>query len=138
MNHLLTQNWLLQDLTATESDTLKEYTTPLRYESGKTLIEAGKKNDSLWIIASGKVDIVDARLDPPKILASLGQGEIFGEMSWLDGQVASASTVAFEHTQVLRIRFQDFDAFLSKFPDAHIGILRKFAINLSHRLRSNK
>jgi CRP/FNR family cyclic AMP-dependent transcriptional regulator len=138
MNNLFTQNWLLRDLTQTECERLKEITTPLQYEGGKTLIQAGKKNDSLWIIASGRVDIVDSSAETPKILASLSQGDIFGEMSWLDGQPASASTVAFENTQVLRIRFQDFDAFLAKFPDAHIGILRKFAINLSHRLRSQR
>jgi CRP-like cAMP-binding protein len=138
MKNFLTQNWLLRDLTPVEVEALFLVTTPLKYESGKTLIEAGKTNDSLWIIVSGRVDILNPKVDPSRVLASLGSGELFGEMSWLDGQKASASTVAGENTQILRISFKDFDQFLGRFPEAHIGILRKFAINLSHRLRQQK
>jgi CRP/FNR family cyclic AMP-dependent transcriptional regulator len=139
MKQILTRTWLLRDLTQKEVDALWAVTLPLRVDPGTLLIEAGKPNDSLWIICDGKIaigfPIVGPAKKEEKIVAELGEGDICGEMSWLDGQPASANTRALEHSQILRIRFSDFEKFLGKFPEAHIGVLRKFAINLSHRLR---
>jgi extracellular factor (EF) 3-hydroxypalmitic acid methyl ester biosynthesis protein len=135
MKNLITQNWLLRDLTESETESLFQKMTPLVFESEKTLVEKGKSNDSLWIITSGTIDILNPAAAEPAVVASLGPGDLFGEMSWLDGQKASATIRARANSQILKIRFTDFDKILALFPDAHIGILRKFAINLSHRLR---
>lgn len=135
MRHMLTRTWLLRDLTHSEVDALWAVTTPLRMDPGSLLIERGKPNDSLWIICDGQVSISIPDGQSEKTVATLEAGDICGEMSWLDGHPASANTRVQNHSQVLRIRFHDFEKFLGNYPEAHISVLRKFAINLSHRLR---
>lgn len=137
MNHQLTANWLLSDLMPDEAARLYKHALLLTMNAGTSLITANKPNDSLWIIVSGRVGVI-AQNDKgvESQVAELLEGDLAGEMSWLDGHPASASTVVLDQgTQVLRITFHEFEKFLGTHPDAHIQILRKFAINLSHRLR---
>ena len=136
MQHMLTRNWLLSDLMPNEVDQLVKAVAVTNVSPGQMIIEKGKPNDSLWIVAEGKLGIqIKDKSGKDVIVAELSEGECVGEMSWLDGHPASASTVAMGPVRVLRIRFADFEKFLGAHSEAHIQILRKFAINLSHRLR---
>lgn len=132
----ITTNWLLADLMDDEVKKLEQFVSEVIVRTNSLLIEGGKANDSLWIVGEGKLAVrVKGANGEPLTVAELGDGELVGEMSWLDGQPASATTVAVIESRMLRIKFSDFDKFLWAHPDAHIQILRKFAINLSHRLR---
>lgn len=134
---ILTENWLLADLMPSEVSDLQRSASVENLVAGKVIIEQGRPNDTLWIVVRGKLAIQVPGADgKAQRVGELGPGDLAGEMSWLDGGSASASILAAEPTQVVRIRFADFDKFLWDRPDAHIQVLRKFAINLSHRLRS--
>lgn len=137
MSRHLTSTWLLSDLMPQEAEALAKFASLLSLNPGICLIESGKSNDSLWIIVSGRVGVkVKTPQGTEAQVAELREGDIVGEMSWLDGHPASATTVVLDSgTQVLRIPFSGFEKFLGKHPEAHIQVLRKFAINLSHRLR---
>ena len=136
MRDLLTLNWLFRDLLSAEADSLFALSKVVDLPADAILIEAKKKNDALWVIGQGRIAIQNLGLDDTWVtVKELSQGDIVGEMSWLDGHPASATTKTLSRAQVLRIPFAHFDKFLSAYPDAHIQILRKIAINLSHRLR---
>ena len=136
MEDFIVRAWLLSGLMPEEASSLAKRASKMALNRGIVLVEAGKSNDSLWIIMSGRVGIFAGAGDSQKQVAELSEGDLLGEMSWLDGHPASASAAVLDNgTEVLRIPFREFEKFLGEFPEAHIQILRKFAINLSHRLR---
>jgi CRP-like cAMP-binding protein len=132
---LIRSTWLLRDLTDDEISTLATLAEKMSASPGTHLVERNKKNEYLWILGRGSVGVSSD--DDKSFVARLHEGDLFGEMSWLDGQPASTSLRAIDApTELIRLSFKNFDRFLYANPDAHINILRKFAINLSHRLRS--
>jgi CRP-like cAMP-binding protein len=135
MIEVLRQTWLLSDLSAEEAEAVLKRSNLNTRHKGDRVIETGAKNDSIWIVLSGRCGVVAGEGPAMRTVAEIPVGGLFGEMSWLDGQSASASIVALEKSELIRIRFDDLDAFLAQHPDVHINMLRKFAINLSHRLR---
>jgi CRP/FNR family cyclic AMP-dependent transcriptional regulator len=139
MRDTLVQAWLFAELMPDEVDALYACARPLRLAPGAVLVEAGRRNEAIWIVCEGKVSVLARQADGTRTtVAELGAGEMFGEMSWLDGQPASATTLVTEAAHVLKLTFVDFDRFLTERRDAHLQILRKLAINLSHRLRTRK
>ena len=129
MSEILLQTWLFNELMPEESAALLSEARDQRVPAGTPLTQQGRKNDAIRIIVEGEVGI------PPGDFR-LREGDMFGEMSWLDGQEASATLVAATEVRLLSIPHAGMDRFLARFPDAHIQILRKLAINLSHRLRT--
>ncbi|MEW6431776.1 MAG: cyclic nucleotide-binding domain-containing protein [Myxococcota bacterium] len=79
---------------------------------GETLIHEGKTSDGLYVVLSGEVDV---RVKGRKV-ASLREGEVFGEMSLLTRSVATASVIAVRHTSVLRLPREDFDRLILSHP----------------------
>ncbi len=71
-------------------------------KEGAVLIHAGKPNPFLYLILSGRlcIHVEKLTLDP---IAILEPGEIAGELSIIDGQMASASVVAHEDCRLLEI-----------------------------------
>jgi CRP-like cAMP-binding protein len=67
------------------------------------------------------------------ILAILSDGDIFGEMSLLDGEFRSANVVALDDTEVLTLNRNDFLLVLKNYPQIAIRLLKEMA----HRLRKS-
>ena len=135
---LIGQNWLFGDLTEGEAGELFKVSAVETFPKGTTLVEKGKTNNSIWILIKGSV-VIPLPPGPPGSKPStpvvLKEGDMFGEISWLDGRAASASVVTNEESSLLRIRFSELDKFLGRYSSAHISVLRKLAINLTLRIR---
>jgi CRP-like cAMP-binding protein len=74
------------------------------YLSGATIFFEGQPADCAYIVERGRVEICAVREQTHITLATLGRGEIFGEMAVLDDGVRSAEARAIEETEVLIIR----------------------------------
>jgi EAL domain-containing protein (putative c-di-GMP-specific phosphodiesterase class I) len=74
------------------------------FPSGATIFFEGEPADCAYIIEQGRVEICANRQGRHILLATLGQGEIFGEMSVIDGGNRSASAQALDDTELLIIR----------------------------------
>jgi len=73
----------------------------LTYQPGATILRQGETNTFLYIIASGKVDIVLKQpLRKDITIASLGPGEFFGELELVRGGKSIASVFASVDTPV--------------------------------------
>src|SRR5581483_8594224 len=98
---------------------------------GELIFEEGQPGDSMFIIERGEVEI---RLPDDEgsvtILASLGPGEFFGELSLLDGKPRSASAMAASDAQLLRLQRTTFLAILK---EPHV--LEAVLCVLSERIR---
>src|SRR5262249_12263817 len=72
-------------------DELCGYLHPVELKAGANLFRVGDAGDAMYIIESGRVRITVTDADGREvILASLGHGDFFGEMSMLDGHGRSA------------------------------------------------
>ena len=93
---------LFQPLTDEDITTLADYSSILRYTRGEAMVRQDDTGDSLYIIRSGSVEItLKTGKSEPLVLASLGPGNCFGEMSLLTGEPRSATVTALEETQVV-------------------------------------
>lgn len=91
------------------------------------IIRKGDPGKNLFIILSGKVDVVD---QDGISITKLRNGEVFGEMSLISGDPVGATIKVLEPTTVLYIRGQDFLKVLNRFPSLQMY----FARLLSRRL----
>ena len=63
-----------------------------RFRRGEVIFHAGDPGDALFIIVSGEVKIaVPSETGDEAILATLGAGDVFGELALLDGAPRSAT-----------------------------------------------
>ncbi|MGE3758864.1 MAG: cyclic nucleotide-binding domain-containing protein, partial [Pseudobdellovibrionaceae bacterium] len=70
------------------------------FEPGDTIFREGETGDCAYIIEEGRVQISIEKNGEPFPVSRLGAGEIFGEMSLLDGLSRSASVTALENCKL--------------------------------------
>jgi CRP-like cAMP-binding protein len=72
-----------------------------RFRRHEVIFHEGDPGDSLFVIASGCVKIVlESTAGEEAIIATLGRGGFFGELSVLDGAERSATAVALQPTEL--------------------------------------
>ncbi|MBM4202394.1 MAG: cyclic nucleotide-binding domain-containing protein, partial [Gammaproteobacteria bacterium] len=106
--------------------------TPQMCAAGEIICREGDTGDALYLIRAGTAAIVKGDLQTPLVLARRGSGEIIGEMALLDDLPRSASVIALEEMDLIKLGRRDFERLMQQSPAADIDMLRK----LSRRLRS--
>ncbi|MFW6372827.1 MAG: DUF4388 domain-containing protein, partial [Thermodesulfobacteriota bacterium] len=92
--------------------------------AGATVIEKGDSGKNLYIIVSGRVEVLgenDIRI------ARLGKGEIFGEMSLISGDPVIATVKAVEPLTVLYLNGKYFGEMMQKSQSIQIYMTRLLA-----------
>jgi CRP-like cAMP-binding protein len=87
-------------------------------EAGERAVAQGQPGIGLFVIASGKVQV--QRSNPSGetvLLAELGPGEIFGEISLLKQQAATADVIAQQTVGAIVLPAQDFLQVLQEYPN---------------------
>ncbi len=74
-----------------------------RFDAGELIFLEGEFGSCAYIIESGQVEIFVGPVDSSVCLATFGIGEIFGEMSVIDGSPRSASAKALEPCELIVI-----------------------------------
>jgi CRP-like cAMP-binding protein len=104
---------------------------------GAVIIHQDSLGHALYILKSGAAIV--RRRDPQtgveKELATLAQGELFGEMGLIDDHLASADVVAKGNVELLVIPRREFEALLAKDDKLALKVYRCFCAALSERLR---
>lgn len=105
----------------------------VRHVSIDTIILlAEEEGDTLFVIVNGRVKVTVMSEDGREVILSiLKDGDIFGEMSLLDGKPRSASVISTEETEVIMLRRSDFLARLTTNPE----MATKMLATLASRLR---
>jgi CRP-like cAMP-binding protein len=73
---------------------LSEKARLTKYAAGDTVLEEGSLAQALYTIRKGTVRIERTHFGRDFAIARLGPGEVFGEMSFVDGLGASANVIA--------------------------------------------
>ena len=75
-----------------------------KFAAGEEIFRIGDQGRNAYFIEKGKVEITNPRDGEDLVLATLGVGEIFGEMSMIDDAPRSATVKALEDTEVIIIQ----------------------------------
>lgn len=86
--------------------------SPLKISAGSTIFKQGDDGDLMYLIKSGDVELSH---DGASIL-SLDEGDIFGEMALLDGEVRSATATAKTDCQLYPINKKRFHMLIQQAP----------------------
>jgi membrane protein len=102
------------------------------FGKGELLFSAGDQGRSTYFIYYGKIGIYIPSPDGENSIATLGPGEMFGEMAHILGEARTATARAQENSAVLELPPSIFELYLASHPDA----ARDLISALSERLRS--
>ncbi len=99
--------------------------------AGDTIVAQGETGDTLYVVVHGRFDVL---VDGVKV-ASLSEGEHFGELSLVDESPRSASIVAASGGNLLCIERDALRAYCTMEPSVGNRILWKLVATLGKRLR---
>lgn len=102
---------------------------------GESVIYKNSTGRDIYIISRGQFKVHDDSAGEDFVLAMLRRGDIFGEMSFLDGSTRSASVTASCNGSLLVMGENEFSNMLSKEPEIAVLFLRFLAGVVSGRLR---
>ncbi len=90
------------------------------YQAGQTIFAEGETADGLYIVRKGKVRIERDGI----VLDELGPNSFFGEMAVVDKKPRSATAIAVDETQCVRVTLLEFQRRVQKLDPVMQGILR--------------
>ncbi len=106
----------------------------VRFPAGQVLFNYGDPGDSLYVIRSGEVEVFFKDDTGERIVLETARaGEVFGELSLLDGGPRTASVVATQDLEALRVDRANLDHFLQRHPAATLDLLAA----MGRRLRTS-
>ena len=103
-------------------DLLRDRVDLVRYAPGQTICSEGDPADAFFLVRIGFVKVSQQRGRDEMVLAYLPRGGYFGEMGLLEGGLRTATCVALDHVEVVRILAPDFHQMLDRFPDVRASI----------------
>jgi CRP/FNR family transcriptional regulator, cyclic AMP receptor protein len=128
---LLQQVPWFADLAATELALLRDRSDTRWYPKGSIVFYEGDRGDYLAVIIKGRlrVSLLDAE-GGETIIRELGPGDQLGELSLLDGLPRSATALAVERTQILRLTREPFLELLQKRPTVMLKVMQRVVADL--------
>lgn len=122
-------------LTESEEQEILEACTRLECSSGSTLLRKGEDGGDLYIVESGAFMVYEDGAGEEFVLAMLNPGDVFGELSFLDGSPRSASVRAQSDGTLLRLERSAIPGLVLKNPYTATRLLFSLASIVSARLR---
>jgi len=87
-------------------DTVSACASETSVSAGELIVREGEYRYTLIVIETGTADVIKAG----EIIASLGPGDVFGEMAILSGRERTADVVATSSTRLITLRKSHLDA----------------------------
>jgi CRP/FNR family cyclic AMP-dependent transcriptional regulator len=95
------------------------------YKMGDVIISEGDRDGRLYVLVSGKVDIIKSyRTKKAKRLRTLAAPSYFGEMALIDDMIRSATVVARSSVKALCLDQWNLKEEIEKYPAVAIELLR--------------
>ncbi|MDX8395639.1 MAG: cyclic nucleotide-binding domain-containing protein [Mariprofundaceae bacterium] len=108
---------------------------PRQYDAGETIFHAGDEGAGAILLRSGKIAIRSKGL----VLATIKDGDMFGEVALVDGQARTADAVATEPCELVFLLRTDLNDWINSQPKHACVLLKNLGAMLAGRLlESNK
>ena len=121
LDTILAKSPLFRSLKPEQRRELIEQAAPEFHEPGSFVIQEGDDGNHLFVIKSGDVEVYTSLKDERIDLATLGPGEIFGEISILTGSPTTANVVALTRTELVKFSRSEVVRMAEKHPQvAHL------------------
>jgi CRP/FNR family cyclic AMP-dependent transcriptional regulator len=116
-----------------ELERFSQVAVPRSFPAGTRVFHEGDSSDACYIVREGSFRVTREHSDGRAItLATLGPGEIFGELAMLDGDTRSASAESITDGTLLALPANDVRSLLGRNPE----IALKLVAGLVRRLRA--
>jgi CRP/FNR family cyclic AMP-dependent transcriptional regulator len=123
---------LLSALNEQQIESLAAASARRNFPKGRTIVSEGEPSQSLYILLSGRAKVQRSDSEGKEvILAVLGSGDFFGEMSLIDDAPRSASVITIESCDFMSIAKESFKAMLLQSNEMCMQVMR----GLVRRLR---
>jgi len=108
---------------------IADLVTIRRFDTGTVILQQGTSAVALYLILDGQVRVTREPEDGGQSisLATLGPGDVFGEMAVIDDETRSSSVTALETTRCALLPRWELLQELRRQPDLAIELLRIFA-----------
>ncbi|MBX3035416.1 MAG: cyclic nucleotide-binding domain-containing protein [Anaerolineales bacterium] len=110
---------------------LSEIISEVEVPAGKNIVMKGESGSSMFIIVNGKVAV----LDDERVVNTLGERAVFGELALLDTEPRTATIRALEDTLLFRLDQEPFYELMSDRVEVAMGTIQMLAGNLRARVR---
>jgi uncharacterized membrane protein len=125
---LLKEVPLFQLLDDSERAELAAQLDVVDFAPGQIIFNYGDPGDAIYVISSGEVEVFFKNDTGERIVLEVSsRGDFFGELSMLDNGTRSASVMAIQQTQTLRLDRDDLEKFLELRPKAAMDLLAAMA-----------
>ena len=132
VSDVLMQAALFSALDDDAAAALRASMTEVRLPRGKVIFREGDSGDCLYVITDGKIKLGRTAPDGREnILAVLGPGEMFGELSLFDPEPRTATAIAVVDSTLMSLGHEDLDALLTGRP----AVAESMLAALAQRLR---
>lgn len=101
------------------------------FKPGDTILTEGEEGRTAYLVTGGAVEVVVGAGAKAKRVATMGVGEVFGEVSLLDPGPRSASVRALTHVECTVTSYEDFVSSIQDDPEKAVAFMR----TLVRRLR---
>jgi len=116
------------DVSKLDIKTLAKAGSVKKFDSDTVLFREGDEGDEMYFVLSGRVEVLDGS---DQVLATLGSGEMFGEMSLVERMPRSATVRVVDPLTALIINAQNFEKVIAWEPAVAFRIMQ----TLSKRVR---
>ncbi len=107
----------------------------IREEPAETrIIRKDEYGSALYLVAQGKVKVHT----PGRLIAELGSGTVFGELSALSPEKRTASITALTPVRLIYLDGKSLSRFLSGHPDAALALMATICRRIRNTLRNQK
>ena len=103
------------------------------YRPGEKIFSKGDGGNEAYVVLRGQIDI--CLEENAKPIATISNGQIFGELAFLDGAARVAHAVATQASILLIIQRSAFGELAQHEPHLGMVVMRNIAMELSNRLR---
>jgi hypothetical protein len=104
-------------LSADETGMLAQAAVRHVFAPGETVIRAGEPGSSMFVVHNGRVRVQINENGRPRTVATLNEGDFFGEMALFTGEPRTANVIALEETEVLEIGHAAMKTIFNTNPD---------------------
>ena len=102
-----------------------------KFKDKQVLIKEGEIQQKIYWITSGEVYVTRKVGDKYRVMATLGAGELIGEMSFFDKSVRSATVIAKGEVETLEFSKENFADIYAASPQWS----RRLMVSLARRIR---
>ena len=131
---LVLQSVLGPELSEEEAQAIAALMAASELADGDFLITEGTADDSLHLLLAGKLEVVKKTgAGETASLAILRDGDLAGELSFIDGEAHSVGLRALTDCQVLSLKREDFEKIIDENPRLVYKVMRAVARS-AHRI----